>query len=275
MKKTKIIAIAVWIVLLIGLFFLARLIVKHTYSSESLFSRETPTSVEDGEHTDTLLESTNSDYDFMEFEEGFTMLNERTRGIPLSVYNPDKIDARAEEYLGDSYSEYRKLFVYIESNYAQLVSGMSNEDKYRVNEILDENPRGRDWNYLQSCTLEELLNCPMITYYKESLTSNDSGLEAIYFIDDYVVVYKTTIVDDREILLVVDYSDTAFTKNDLRVDYGGILNSYITIYPFKVTHKNIQGVDILFYKNYPGKYSDSKGGLHSVEEIKSGVLINW
>ena len=213
----------------------------------------------------------------MKFDESkYSMGYDLCWGIPESVYDTRDIQERVEFFFADRYSEYEGILNNIQDNYEEYFDGLVYDWVWNNWNEESAYTMVRSGEF-QDTDLGTILNSDTLKFEVVSLRTNDSEAEAIYFFNDYYVVYEVKILDGKSLLIVVDYSKTAFRPDTEYVTFRGIINNGFSVYKENSNYRNIDGWDVIFVKHDPGRYFDRDGKYYSGEDIANmaGQIINW
>ena len=309
MKKVNkyIIGVMVGILFCVAVYFTAKLLVNNSYSSEDIIkenvqavqeestksseaftgSEESSESTSDVEIEVDKIENINGIIDGVVYEEAYlgtmqydsskySMGYDRCLGIPESVYDTRDITARTELFLAGDYESYEGIIENIKSNYTEYFDGLSYDWCWENFDDSEDHNEYMSGDYI-STPISDILNADLLSFDVVSQYYNDSEALAIAFFDDYYVIYEVILANNERLLIVVDYTHTAFHPETSYVTFNGILNNGLRVYMENANYKNIDGWNVLFVKNDPGRYFDKHGNSYSGQDLidMSGRVIDW
>jgi hypothetical protein len=143
------------------------------------------------------------------------------------------------EYVGNNYTSKNELFGEFYDEEGNLIIHSFNSNQLLMSEELIGVKTNDILRWYSG------LNIHNISQDTSIYLNDDSGMEAVYFFGNKYVVYRLHTLD-KDVLLVVDYTTSAFQYGQMSIDYGCIARGY-NLYSFSNSNiVDIDGVTCIF-----------------------------
>lgn len=241
---------------------MAKLFVGLSYSSSDMLMQG---KILESDVTPAPVEDTTNESQLMQFNpEKYNMGYDACIGIPNSVYNP-MYDETKDEYV----NAHSDILCHIKDVAEGNIKSLDYNYQGKSFKEADLTSGGYD-----RVSWEEFKEAELSVFQPESQGMGEIG--AVYFFNNYFVVYEIKLNTEDTCYIVVDYSKTGFGPETECLDKGGILGP-VAVYSGNAVYEDYNGQHIVYIPMWSRVYYDRQGNSYTGQNLidKAGTMIDW
>lgn len=241
---------------------LAKLFVGLSYSSSDMLMQG---KVLETDIPSTRIEEESTESKLMQFNpEKYNMGYDACVGIPDSVYNP-LYDETKDEYV----ATHSDVLAYIKDSAKNKIKSLNYNYQGKSFKEADLTSGGYD-----RVSWEDFMSAELSVFQLESQGIGE--ICAVYFFDNYYVVYEIKLNTEEVCYAVIDYSETGFGPETECLNKGGLLGP-VAIYSGNAVYEDYNGYHIVYAPMWSRVYYDRQGNEYTGHDLidRAGTMIDW